>query len=418
MALRGRRRGGLMCGKNVRMPDSMKTKRTSGCRTLLLSFLCCILLSGCWDRIEINDLAIVLATGVDYHNDQVELTSQIFVPRKAGGGDSAGSGGSPSGVTLTRSAEGRTIAEALNRLQRKVPRNMFWGHCEVIVISEDAGKKGIREYIDFFLRYPQIREHAYIFSTPEPAKNILDLLDPLERSSAESLREMANMKLGTRTTVLELAQSIEGPNQSVILSRMLTLPPDEGQDQLTTTPYVKGLSLYKGDTYIRSVQEPLTVGILMLANELNNIIMPVDVEPEKGSFSIQPLEVKTNLKPNISGGHWRMKVDVQTRGEVMLNTTDLDLTDPVVMKKLEEAWAAQLLHMAKSALHLSQQEMRTDLFKFGVEFRRYYPKQWKAQEKNWEQLYSELDVDVQVHAQVVRTGKSAGPQGIPDEQGK
>ncbi|MCM3132467.1 Ger(x)C family spore germination protein [Paenibacillus polysaccharolyticus] len=396
----------------------MKKRMISACNTWLLICFCCTLLTGCWDRIEINDLAIVLATGVDYKNDQIELTSQIFIPRKAGGGDSTGSGGSPSGVTLTRSAEGHTIAEALNRLQRKVPRNMFWGHCEVVVISEDAGKQGIREYIDFFLRYPQIREHAYVFSTPELAKNMLALLDPLERSSAESLREMANMKLGTRTTILELAQSIEGPSESVILSRMLSLPPDEGQDKLTTTPYIRGLSLYKGDTFNRSVHEPLTIGILMLANELNNIIMPVNVESERGSFSIQPLEVKTILKPKISAGRWSMQVDVQTRGEVVLNTTDGNLTDPAVLKKLEETWASQLKDMAESALRLSQREMRTDLFKFAVEFRRYYPKQWKEQEKRWEQIYSELDVDIQIHAQVVRTGKSAGPQGIPDEQGR
>ena len=70
----------------------------------------------------------------------------------------------------------------------------------------------------------------------------------------------------------------------------------------------------------------------MLANELNNIIMPVNVEPEKGSFSIQPLEVKTILKPNISNGKWSMQVDVQTRGEVLLNTTDGNLTDPAVLK--------------------------------------------------------------------------------------
>ncbi|WP_167375625.1 Ger(x)C family spore germination protein [Paenibacillus polysaccharolyticus] len=396
----------------------MKKRIISACNICFLICFCCTLLTGCWDRIEINDLAIVLATGVDYKNDQIELTSQIFIPRKAGGGDSTGSGGSPSGVTLTRSAEGHTIAEALNRLQRKVPRNMFWGHCEVVVISEDAGKQGIREYIDFFLRYPQIREHAYVFSTPEPAKNMLALLDPLERSSAESLREMANMKLGTRTTILELAQSIEGPSESVILSRMLSLPPDEGQDKLTTTPYIRGLSLYKGDTFNRSVHEPLTIGILMLANELNNIIMPVNVESERGSFSIQPLEVKTILKPKISAGRWSMQVDVQTRGEVVLNTTDGNLTDPAVLKKLEETWASQLKEMATSALRLSQREMRTDLFKFAVEFRRYYPKQWKKQEKRWEQIYSELDVDIQIHAQVVRTGKSAGPQGIPDEQGR
>ncbi|NMI03704.1 Ger(x)C family spore germination protein [Paenibacillus sp. SZ31] len=384
-------------------------------RVLLLPILSCVLLSGCWDRIEINDLAIVLATGIDYEEGKVQLTSQIFVPRKAGGGDSSGSGGSPSGVTMIRTAEGRTIAEALNRLQRKVPRNMFWGHCEVIIISEQAGKRGIREYIDFFLRYPQFREHAYVFSSEKAAKDILALLDPLERSSAESLREMANLKLGTRITALELAKSIEGPSSSVILSRMLILPPEPDQDKLTTTPYVKGLSLYNKDRYVKTVKEPLSVGVLLLAKELNNIIMPVEFEPLEGTFSIRLIDIKTTLKPRIVNQHWSMKVDIQTSGEVVLNTTDANLTDPAVLTKLEKEWSAKLTSLAYDALDLSQKELRSDFFKFAVEFRRYYPKQWKKQEKNWETLYPELDVEVKVDAHVVRTGKSTGPQGIPNE---
>ncbi len=382
-----------------------------------MPILCCVLLSGCWDRIEINDLAIVLATGIDYEDGKVQLTSQIFIPRKASAGDSTGSGGSPSGVTMIRTAEGRTIAEALNRLQRKVPRNMFWGHCEVIIISEQAGKRGIREYIDFFLRYPQFREHAYVFSSEKAAKDILALLDPLERSSAESLREMANLKLGTRITALELGKSIEGPSSSVILSRMLILPLETDQDKLTTTPYVKGLSIYKEDRYVKTVKEPLSVGVLLLAKELNNIIMPVEFKPLKGSFSIQPIEIQTVLKPRIVNQKWSMKADIQTRGEVVLNTTDADLTDPAVLTKLEQEWSAKLTALAHDALDMAQKELRTDLFKFAVEFRRYYPHQWKKQEKNWETIYPELDVEVNVEAHVVRTGKSTGPQGIPDENG-
>ncbi len=380
-----------------------------------MPILCCVLLSGCWDRIEINDLAIVLATGIDYEDGKVQLTSQIFIPRKAGGGESSGGGGSPSGVTLIRTAEGRNIAEALNRLQRKVPRNMFWGHCEVIIISEQAGKRGIREYIDFFLRYPQFREHAYVFSSEKAAKDILALLDPLERSSAESLREMANLKLGTRVTALELAKSIEGPSSSAILSRMLILPPEPDQDKLTTTPYVKGLSLYKKDRYVKTVKEPLSVGVLLFAKELNNIIMPVEIKPLEGSFSIRLIENKTTLKPRIVNQHWSMKVDIQTNGEVVLNTTDGNLTDPAVLTQLEKAWSAKLTSLAHDALHMSQKELRSDLFQFAVEFRRYHPKLWKEQEKNWETIYPELDVEVKVDAHVIRTGKSTGPQGIPNE---
>ncbi|MDR6726290.1 spore germination protein KC [Paenibacillus amylolyticus] len=380
--------------------------------TILLSS---IVLSGCWDRIEVNDLAIVLATGIDYEDERYQLTSQIFIPRKAGGGSSGGSEASPSGVTMIRTAEGRTVAEALNRLQRKVPRNMFWGHCEVIVISEHAGKQGLRQYIDFLLRYPQFREHAYVFSTSDSAKDILALLDPLERSSAESLREMANMKLGTRVTVLELAQSIEGPSRSATLSRMLMLPPDPGKDRYDSTPYIKGLSLYKNDHYIKTVTEPMSVGILLLANELENIIIPVQLKNMEGSFSIMPIEMHTALTPQIINNEWRMQVQVKSKGEVVLNTTDANLTDPTMLKELDRAWSEHLKELAEKALVMAQKQLKTDFFQFATEFRRHYPKQWNAQQKNWDELFSTMDVQLKVEALVTRTGKSVGPQGIPEQ---
>ncbi|WP_270169377.1 Ger(x)C family spore germination protein [Paenibacillus sp. SYP-B4298] len=387
-------------------------------RLALLPVLCSLLLSGCWDRIEVNDLAIVLATGIDYADNKVQLTAQFFIPRKAGTG-SGGSGsleGSPSGVTMTRTAEGITIAEALNRLQRKVSRNVFWGHCEVLVISKAAGKHGLREFIDFLLRYPQFREHAYVFSAGEDAKSLLELLPPLERSSAESLREMGNLKLGTRITVLELAQSIEGPSRSVILTQLLRLPPEPGQNQYASDPFVRGLSLYKNDRYIKTIDEPLTIGVLMLANELNNIIMPTEVEDYKGGVSIRPINMRATMNPQITGGKWKMKIHIESEGEVVLNTTDMTLSDAKFRKVLEKAWEKKLEGYAQMALHMAQKQLKTDFFKFAVEFRRHYPKQWLQNKANWEQIFPQVETEISVRTVIVRTGKSTEPQGIPDQE--
>lgn len=46
-----------------------------GFRAMVMLLLSSMLLSGCWDRTEINDLAIVLATGVDYKDGQAQLTA-------------------------------------------------------------------------------------------------------------------------------------------------------------------------------------------------------------------------------------------------------------------------------------------------------------------------------------------------------
>ncbi|WP_440119371.1 Ger(x)C family spore germination protein [Paenibacillus sp. QZ-Y1] len=116
-------------------------------------------MTACWDRVEINDIAIVLATGIDHVDEKVHLTAQIFIPRKGGGGAESG-GSSPSGVTMIRTAEGRTVAEALNRLQRQVARNMFWGHCEVYYYARRDQARG-RIIFDPSDRKQDIADPAY-----------------------------------------------------------------------------------------------------------------------------------------------------------------------------------------------------------------------------------------------------------------
>ncbi|GJM83562.1 hypothetical protein HMSSN139_60580 [Paenibacillus sp. HMSSN-139] len=43
-------------------------------------------LTGCWDRIEVNDVAFVLATSTDMEQGQVRSTAQIALPSSLGGG--------------------------------------------------------------------------------------------------------------------------------------------------------------------------------------------------------------------------------------------------------------------------------------------------------------------------------------------
>lgn len=390
----------------------MKLKQKLGYRLIFILLSCSLLLTGCWDRKEINDLAIVLATGIDYKNEKVQLTAQIFIPRKGGGTESIGStGGSPSGLTMIHKAEGSTVAEALNRLQRKVSREMFWGHCEVIVFNEEASKQGLREYIDFFLRYPEFREHAYVFSSAAPAEEILALLDPLERSSAESLREMANLGLGAKITLLELVRSIDGPSKTALLSRLLISPLEIGQEKLSTTPYFKGISLFKKGKYVRTVEEPLSGGVLLLANELNNFIIPISIKSSKGVIAIRLNEANVSIQPHIKNQKWSVKMLVKARGDIVMNTTNVDLADPKVISEVRQAWSDKLQEYADQAVVFSQNDFKADLFKTAVQFRRYYPKQWQAQKNNWDKIYREMDISVVNKVVITHTGKSTEPQG-------
>lgn len=107
---------------------------------LLLLLLLTGLLGGCWNRREITEIAIVLGAGVDWTKDgKIRLTVQIARPGAFYGGGEGGAGGREP-TSWVVSAEGKTVAEAERNLARKVPRDIYWGHCIVLVFGEELAK--------------------------------------------------------------------------------------------------------------------------------------------------------------------------------------------------------------------------------------------------------------------------------------
>jgi spore germination protein KC len=108
---------------------------------LLLLFVCglTVILSGCWDRVELNDLAIVTAAGIDMDNsNQTKLTIQIFIPKMLsnGGGQGVGGGAGGGTVTIVKTEQGINLADALSKLQTNLPRKIFWGQCKVFILAK------------------------------------------------------------------------------------------------------------------------------------------------------------------------------------------------------------------------------------------------------------------------------------------
>src|SRR5690554_1788742 len=110
-------------------------------RTLLVILLPVFILSGCWDSIEIQNLAIITAAAIDSEeNHKVKVSVQIFIPRTITSGESVED---PSlGSTFVRDGIGKNLAEAISVLQTNIPRKLFWGQCKIFIFGQDLAKTG------------------------------------------------------------------------------------------------------------------------------------------------------------------------------------------------------------------------------------------------------------------------------------
>lgn len=164
---------------------------------ILLVCVNLILLSGCWDRTEVNDLALIVGLGIDQKKDgKIMITVELIAPKAAGGGQMLGGGGGDGGGggrgKIVRSGTGATVADAISNLQEKLPRRVFWGHTKVIVFGERAARAGIRQHLDFLSRNPQARLRSNVLVSKGTAKSVLELIPPdrtkLIRSAAGIVR--------------------------------------------------------------------------------------------------------------------------------------------------------------------------------------------------------------------------------------
>jgi spore germination protein KC len=391
-------------------------------KSLLLFFLISILfLSGCWDRTEVNDLSIVTAVAIDKSDDkQIEVTVQVFIPKalSAGGGQGGGSGGGGGQVVSIAGHVGSNIADALSKLQGKLPRKLFWGQTKVFIFGEKLAEEGIQEHMDFLERIPQIKGNAFVYVSEGDAKSLLEVPANLEPYSSEVIRALTDMNIGVKTTIKDLDIMLTGINQAAALPYARI-----GSQKKTTgepIPYVHidGSAVFQKDKMVGKITEEETRGLLWLRDEIENATVSIKIEGEEGLVSIHPVSSSVKLHPQIKNGTWKMVVKVRTEGSIIQNGTKQNISKTTTVKKIEKAFKEEIQGRMKLALEKVQHEFKADVTNFAKEFYRKYPKQMRQVKREWNEKYPEVEVVFEIRTNINHEGDISQPAGLPTEEVK
>ncbi|WP_349730401.1 Ger(x)C family spore germination protein [Peribacillus frigoritolerans] len=409
------------CWKRKRISE--KGKKREFMKSVLLFLVICgttPFLSGCWDRIEITDLAIVTAATIDKKgNNQIELSVQVFIPSSisSGGGQGGSSQGGSGVTTMVRFAKGSNISDALSKLQSKLPRKIFWGHCKVFVFGEKLAMEGIQEQLDFLLRHPQPREKANVYVSKGIAKPILESLPPLENYSGEVLRELSDLHIGMLVTLQDLDEMLTGKPQAAVLPVVKILPPGKGQTKLQGIPYIVGTAVFKKDKMTGTMTEKETRGLLWLRDEMESYTVTFQPEGVKGEISLNPVTAQIKKIPQFRNNKWKLLVKVNTEGAVIQNGTNLNLSSPKMLKAAERAYQKDIEDRIYMAF-LNTQDKKADILGVGKDFYRKYPKQFNKVENHWEDIFAEMEVEIDVAAHIRRQGYINKPAGLSENEVK
>ncbi|HLS08424.1 Ger(x)C family spore germination protein [Lentibacillus sp.] len=381
----------------------------------VLVCLLMLLLAGCWDRMEVNDLAIVVGMGLHKTDDDlVELSVQMVNPSSMASGQ--GGGGAQQGtgqLTTVEKDTGKTTFDASSTLQEKISRKVFVGHNRVVFISEKMAEKGIRKHIDFLARHPEPRLRSYVFVTKGAPADFFKVMPDLETSSAETARELAILKIGMSVEVKDLLQMTADGSENAALP-ILEIE-EESPDTYGLS--VSGTAVFKNGKMVGQLDNRVTRGALWIRNEINNAAVTVRPEGTEGYISFNIFEARTKLVPKIKNGNWTMTINVQSIDDAVENETTLNLKDPDTIKRLEKQLEERIDKRIRTALEHVQQDMQADILGFGEVFHRQYPGKWAKVKDNWnEATFPEITVNIKSDVNIKRPGRSTSPPAVPDDE--
>ena len=167
-------------------------------KIIFLLFFILFLTTGCYDYIELNELAIVSGISIDYQEDEYHVAYEILNAKNQEQSQEKEK------VYLAK-GKGKTIADAFYDTSLQIAKVPYLAHLKSVIIDEEIARKHVEEIIDFLIRDNYIRNiFMLVLAKDQTAYDILknhDTNNPVVSTAIKDLIESTSYKNNIASTL-------------------------------------------------------------------------------------------------------------------------------------------------------------------------------------------------------------------------
>jgi spore germination protein KC len=379
---------------------------------IFLFLVAALLLTGCGNYRELNDLAITTGIAFDIKDDQYIVSYMIANSNKA----DTDSKDSETKITVYE-GKGNTISSAYKDLNSKNPKIPYIGHLEVVIISEDLAKKGMLDALDFLMRNPESRKEFYIvLSKNVEAGTLLKTLAPLESFPSQNIAGIIKSNKDDQSTIVMQKYSAVITNminegvEPIINGIELDGNKEEGQMQESlekatpsATIKIDTIGIFKKDKLLGWSTHDETVGINIINNSTGFVLLETKCDDKYMTSTLKDIKTKPiiTFENNIP----KIKLKIKANGAILEMQCKRNLEETKVMKELEKEFSERLKQIINETLNTTQKEYKSDIFGFGNYIYKNNLKKWNVINDKWdEEIFPNITIDVDVDINLSNKG--------------
>lgn len=414
-------------------------RRRGRAAALLLTGLLTLLLTGCWDRTELEDQMYITAMGLDRSEPgQILITAQVATVQQLSAGTLEAPVQPARPVLAVRllSAKSRTVTQGLHMMNAGLTRRLDMRHMRLVVAGEGLSREGLEPLIRELSRNPYARGSTLFTQARGPAHQILRRLNPVGEVNPARMAEGFYMQskqlhMGPPQLLHHFVSRLAAGGNDPFLSVMAINDEVEAgllrpERPLETSALpgelargggnpveLTGTAIFSGDRLAGFLDIDETQMLLALRGEMGKayITFPSpDVEGESVSIRFQQ-ENLPQSRAGWRGGRPSIKVRILFEGELLAIPGDIDYAQPEHRTRLERA-AADHAKAVIQRLVGKLREWEADPVGFGLLYRGRF-NSWPEWERfDWSSRVKDLEVEVETEMRIRRYGLLLGGGSI------
>lgn len=399
-------------------------------RSRQIAWLCllCLLLTGCWDRIEIEDQIYVVSLGLDKgETEHYRVTARmaVFASHETGilGGRA---GGAPPSELLVVEAD--SVAQAVYVMNSSVSRRISMRHVRAILVGEALAREGLRDLLAELTRNPEIRATTSFHVARGSAFDVLRLahwvgeFNPARVPEGILLVEK-QLHMAPPTRLHHMinrtgARGIQPFASALAINRGVTgeAGPSGAEDsaragemnRVAGNPVeIAGTAIFRETALAGFLTVDETQALLALRGEMGKayVTIPDPFRPEQTLMVRFQQENLPKYRATLTPAGPRVHVRLIFEGEVLTGMEDYRLVS--VRHQVEDAARRHLDDQMRRVI-AKLCEWRTDPVGFGLLFRNQFATWSDWDRYHWADQLGKLQVEVVSDMRVRRYGLTLG----------
>lgn len=350
----------------------------------IIIILIILLLTGCYDYVEIDDLVIISGMLIDYQDNKYKITSQVIENESE-----------TKIKVFTTVAD--TIEECISEISKLSNKDIFISHLKVLILTEDLIKSN-KDFYDFFLRDPKSKMNFYIYYVDNKYKDEILNIYKDDNGSSLYLKDLMvfNNKIFSSSTPVSFLDLTQRKMEYGIDSIYPNISIKENNNEKIL--YLENLVTFNNKNEKIILNDKNGIYYNMLINNIKKTI--INIPCNNGNFSININNQKTKFK-------WKnntFNINIKLTGKINSYNCKYDLNKSDSIKKLTNLTNNEVKQNVNKLINISK-ENKTDFIGIGNYIYKHDKDYFDFKNRNWNDNLKNIKIKINVDSTITSIGE-------------